>query len=121
MKVFVVVIIVLYVVFLGVIVVNNLTTKEIKNIQSNAVVQIDRTVRLKTDPSLQIACEKATFDYEKRIITVEKVISFKGTTDKWVVEKIEVKDNKLIIHIPSDNDYEIRIGPQFHLLPKISK
>jgi hypothetical protein len=123
MKVLLVVLISVYVVLMTGVIVNDFTINEIKNIQSNTVVQIDRVVRLQSDPSLRIACEKAILDYEKRIVIIEGLVSFVGNASAgiWVVKKMEIADGKLIIYIPADNDYEIRIGPQFHLLPKISK
>ncbi len=124
MKAFIVILISCYVIFVGGVIVNNLTIKEIKSVQANIIVKIDRVVRLNSDPFLRIACNKAVLDYEKRTVTIEGLVSFAGDKngDKWVVEKMEIKEyGTLVIYIPTDNDYEIRIGPQFHLLSKISK
>ena len=74
------------------------------------------------DPSLLILAKKITLDYSNRIILVEGLVNIVGDgwwldSYEWVVSKIELRNNELIITIPEDTAYHVYVGEQYHYLP----
>ncbi len=91
---------------------------KIENIPAaKTVVRIERTPL--HCPIVYFAYQKAELNYEDRCLVIEGLISISGragTSDSWVVGKMEIKDNKLFIYIPSDVCYTIRINKLEHTL-----
>jgi hypothetical protein len=74
-------------------------------------------VYLGWDPTIQILSRKAYF--EKGEIIIEGPISILGYNGEsgWAFKKIRVENNKLIISIPEDCEYHVKII----LIPNLKK
>ena len=90
----------------------------------NYTVKIVRSVAGVSDPSLLIAADSATFDYEKRVVSIKGVNNIAGDRVKngWVVNRdgIQWQQGNMTIQLPSDAPYQIYIGKIYFLLPAVS-
>ena len=84
-------------------------------------VWIERSVRMNFDPSIIISGDEATLNYEDRTITITGLQNVKGNfiPVSYVVPNMDFKEGKVLIVLPKDNLYRIRIGEQEHILPVI--
>jgi len=86
-------------------------------------VKIERSIAAARDPYLVIIAEKATLDYNQRLIYMTGVKNIAGDNchdSGWVVNQIEIDDQRGIkVVIPPDAPYNITIGKQYHWLPAI--
>jgi len=86
---------------------------EEKEIPSKIIVEITRSINWNIDTHLYIAADNAYLKND--MVVIEGLVSitsgrpFLGNGYKWVVPKIEIKDNKLIIPIPRDTRYSVVI------------
>lgn len=87
----------------------------IKSVNANTLVAISRAIDFGTDSILYIACNKAVIDYEKRAVIIEGLVSIGGYSNEenWAIRKMEIQNGNLVIHIPDDVAYEVRIGPRY--------
>lgn len=86
---------------------------------------ISRSIKTISDPYLVILAKEVVFDYSQRTITVDGLINITGDSwvagYVWIVPKVSIQDNKLILKIPDDNAYSIYIGKNYHYLPIVKE
>jgi hypothetical protein len=92
----------------------------------NIKLEISRSIKGVFDPFLVVLAEKVTFDYSKREITVGGLVNFTGNDSgimgySWVLPRVSIQDNKLILKIPDDNPYHVYIGGNYHYLPVVKE
>ena len=79
-----------------------------EKIEGKVIIEIVRPVAMYGDPELYIAAQNAFIDGNSLII--EGLVSIRGDIGTgWIVEMMEIKDNKMIIPIPRDPKYRITI------------
>ena len=86
------------------------------------LLKIERCLALKPNPVITILAKRISFDYTKRTIVIEGLVTiagYEGGFVDWVVPKISVVDNSLVIIIPMDSDYNIQIGENIFYLPVV--
>ena len=84
------------------------------------LLKIERRLALRQNPVITILAKGISFDYNKRIIVIEGLVNIAGYGGgfvDWVVPKISVVDNSLVITIPMDSNYNIQIGENRFYLP----
>ena len=84
------------------------------------LLKIERRLALRQNSVITILAKGISFDYNKRIIVIEGLVNIAGYGGgfvDWVVPKISVVDNSLVITIPMDSNYNIQIGENRFYLP----
>ena len=86
------------------------------------LLKIERCLARSTNPVLVVLAKKVSFDYNQRIVIIEGVINIaskQGGCIGWVVPEVCVRDNSLVINIPTDSDYNVQIGGIHFYLPNL--
>ncbi len=84
------------------------------------IVKVEREMHIVYgNPGIKLSCDSVTLDYNGRKIVVEGVKQFGSLGEKQWVGNINIEGNKLVLEIPSDVEYDVWIGKQKHILPKI--
>ena len=86
------------------------------------LLKIERRLALRQNSVITILAKGISFDYNKRIIVIEGLVNIAGYGGgfvDWVVPKISVVDNSLVITIPMDSNYNIQIGENRFYLPVV--
>ena len=82
------------------------------------IVKVKR-VEIGTDPGIMFSCESADIDCIKRKVSIKKIKQFgswRGCT--WIGNLI-IEGNELILELPGDAEYEVKIDKVTYLLPKM--
>ena len=88
------------------------------------LLKIERRLAGRANPSLTVLAKKVSLDYKERIIVVEGLMNITGNWGgyvDWVVPEMIIRDNNILISIPTDADYKIQIGETRFYLPFIKK
>lgn len=84
-------------------------TEDFSDNSTITITSITRSVVTDWDPKIEILSRKAYFS--KGEVIIERPISIRGYKGNsgWVVKKMRIENNKLIISIPHDCKYYVKI------------